>query len=133
MALTIAELAHAGGVGVETVRFYQRKGLLPDPRPGRKMRSAGIRHYGAGDVRTLRFIRGAQGAGFTLAEIAELLALDSGTDRPRVRALANARLEMIDAQIAALEQARKALRRLTKECAHGEAGPCPIIAAFEAG
>lgn len=131
MALTISELAKGAGVGVETVRFYQRKGLLDDPRPSRSGRT-GQRHYGADDLRRLRFIRSAQGAGFTLAEIAELLALDASNDRPRARAMAKARLEMLDQEVARLEAARQSLRRLARECAKGDAGPCPIIAAFEA-
>ena len=71
--LTIGTLAEAAGVGVETVRFYQRKGLLHEPA-----RAGGIRRYGERDLRQLKFIRQAQAAGFTLAEIGELLALDAG-------------------------------------------------------
>jgi MerR family mercuric resistance operon transcriptional regulator len=69
MALRISELAAAGEVGVETIRFYQRKGLLPAPSGV----ATGGRHYGSDDVRRLRFIRSAQDAGFTLREISELL------------------------------------------------------------
>jgi MerR family mercuric resistance operon transcriptional regulator len=119
-------LAKAGGVGVETVRFYQRRGLLDTPTRGE-----GIRRYGAEDLRRLRFIRQAQGAGFTLEEIKELLALDAGEDRARVRELAAARLEALDAKIAELDRARQALRRLAAECGKGEWGPCPILASFE--
>lgn len=130
MSMTISELAKSVGVGVETVRYYQRKALIDDPRPKRSGR-AGQRHYSAEDLRRLRFIRSAQAAGFTLAEIAELLALDSGHDRPRARAMAQARLEAIDQEIARLDASRHALRKLARECAKGDAGPCPIIAAFE--
>lgn len=130
MAMTISELARSAAVGVETVRFYQRKGLLDDPRPTRSGRE-GHRHYGEDDLRRLRFVRSAQGAGFTLSEIAELLALDAGHDRPRARQMAKARLEAIEHEIARLEAARKSLRKLARECAKGDAGPCPIIAAFE--
>ena len=125
--LTIAGLAAAGGVGVETIRYYQRRGLLAEPP-----RAGAIRRYGREDVRRLRFIRRAQAAGFTLEAIAELLALDSSHDRPRVHALAAERLAALEAKIAELEAARAALTRLSKACASGEAGPCPIIAAFEA-
>lgn len=131
VAMTISELARGAGVGVETVRFYQRKGLVEDPRPSRSGRQ-GQRHYGPDDLRRLRFVRSAQQAGFTLAEIAELLALDAGQDRPRVRAMARARLDAIDREIARLEAARQSLRKLARECAKGDDGPCPIIAAFEA-
>ena len=123
--LTIATLAKAGGVGVETIRYYQRRGLLAEPP-----RAGAIRRYGPQDLRRLLFIRRAQAAGFTLEAIAELLALDSSEDRARVRALAAERLAALDAKIAELETARKALTRLSKACAAGEAGPCPIIEAF---
>lgn len=128
---TIAALARAGGVGVETVRYYQRRGLMPEPpRMGGTDLGGGIRRYGAGDVRRLRFIRAAQGAGFTLDEIAELLALDASHDRARAHQLATARIAVIDGKIAALTEARAALTRLAGRCAASETGPCPIIAAF---
>ena len=123
--LTIGRLAAAGGVGVETVRFYQRKGLLPTPA-----RDGGFRHYGREDVRRLRFIRQAQAAGFTLEEIGELLELDAGEDRARARELARLRIQALDARIGDLQRARDALARLAHECAHGS-GPCPILASFE--
>ena len=129
-ALSIAELARSVGVGVETVRYYQRRGLLADPRP-QQTGARGIRHYGPEDSRRLRFIRSAQAAGFTLEEIAELLELDSSEDRPRAREMARLRIGALDEQIAELQQARQALSRLAKECAAGDKGPCPIIAAFE--
>ena len=125
-SLTIGELAAAGGVGVETIRFYQRRDLLRTPARG-----GGIRHYGRDDVRRLRFIRQAQAAGFTLEEIRELLELDAGEDRGRARELAKARIEALDAKIADLQRARDALRRLAKECGEGSTGPCPILASFD--
>jgi MerR family transcriptional regulator, mercuric resistance operon regulatory protein len=124
---TIGALAKAGSVGVETVRYYQRRGLLAEPS-----RAYGeVRRYGPEDVRRLRFIRSAQAAGFTLDEIAELLALDASNDRSRARQLAADRIAALDAKIAELSHARAALTRLASACAEGEAGPCPIIAAFE--
>ncbi|AXC48640.1 MerR family transcriptional regulator [Paracoccus suum] len=123
--LTIGGLAAGGKVGVETVRFYQRKGLLGTPH-----RVGGIRRYGGEDLRRLRFIRQAQAAGFTLEEIKELLLLDAGEDRARARELAHARVEHLNAKIADLERARDALRRLANECEHGVKGPCPILASF---
>ena len=124
---TIGALAKAGGVGVETVRYYQRRGLLPEPpRPHGE-----ARRYGAEDVRRLRFIRSAQTAGFTLEEIAELLALDASEDRARARELAAARLAALDVRIAELTEARASLKRLATACAKSDAGPCPIISAFE--
>ena len=129
-AMSISQLARSVGVGVETVRYYQRRGLLPDPQP-QKTGAAGIRHYGPDEARRLRFIRTAQAAGFTLEEIAELLHLDSTDDRPRAREMARTRIAALDAKIAELERARQALARLAKDCAAGGKGPCPIIASFE--
>jgi MerR family mercuric resistance operon transcriptional regulator len=125
-SLTIGGLAETGGVGVETIRFYQRRGLLHTPK-----RESGIRRYGPEDVRRLKFIRQAQAAGFTLEEIGELLALDASEDRRRARQLATARIEALNARIAELEKARDSLRRLATECADGSAGPCPILASFD--
>jgi MerR family mercuric resistance operon transcriptional regulator len=131
--MTIARLAASAGVGVETVRYYQRRGLLPTPpRPDGGGSDGGVRRYGVEDTRRLRFIRSAQGAGFTLEQIGELLALDAGEDRARARSLAEARLVELDARIAELETARAALRRLATACAGGGKGPCPILEAFEA-
>ena len=124
---TIGGLARAGGVGVETIRYYQRRGLLPTPRRG-----GGIRHYDEQDLRRLRFIRSAQAAGFTLEQVGELLALDATEDRDRARALAKERIGALDAKIAELEAARNALKRLARDCA-SPTGPCPIIAAFDHG
>lgn len=123
---TISGLARTADVGVETVRYYQRRGLLGTPD-----RAGGIRRYDEADVRRLRFIRSAQAAGFTLEQIGELLALDAGEDRARARVLARERIAALDAQIAGLEAARKSLRRLAHECETNAAGPCPIIAAFD--
>ncbi|HEX4738166.1 MAG TPA: MerR family transcriptional regulator [Allosphingosinicella sp.] len=124
--LTIARLGAAAGVGVETVRYYQRRGLLPVPANG-----GGVRRYDEEDVRRLRFIRRAQAAGFTLEEIGELLALDRTDDRARVRQLASERLAALDARIAELEASRTALERLRATCASGAKGPCPILEAFD--
>lgn len=131
MALTISELARSAGVGVETVRFYQRKGLLFDPKPGSGASSPGHRHYGDDEARRLRFIRSAQRAGFTLDEIAELLELDRSEDKQRARAMAEARITALDERIAELQAARRSLEGLAKECARSDKGPCPIIMAFE--
>jgi MerR family mercuric resistance operon transcriptional regulator len=126
--MTIARLGAAAGVGVETVRYYQRRGLLAVPA------SAGaVRRYGPEDVRRLLFIRRAQAAGFTLEEIGELLALDRTDDRTRVRALATERLAALDAKIAELAQSRTALERLRATCAAGRKGPCPILEACDPG
>ena len=125
-SLTIGQLAAGGKVGVETIRFYQRKGLIETPT-----RESGIRRYGADDLRRLRFIRQAQAAGFTLEEIKELLDLDAGEDRDRARALATSRIEALNGRIADLERARDALQRLAAECGSRSKGPCPILASFD--
>jgi MerR family mercuric resistance operon transcriptional regulator len=124
--LTIGKFAATGGVGVETIRFYQRKGLLEAPT-----REGGIRRYGSEDVRRLRFIRKAQSAGFTLAEIRELLDLDSGEDRARARELAQSRVNALDSKINELKRARDALQLLARKCGEGSSGLCPILASFD--
>jgi MerR family mercuric resistance operon transcriptional regulator len=114
--LTIGKLAAAVHVGVETVRFYQRRGLLQTPR-----RIDGIRRYGE-----------AQTAGFTLEEIRQLLALDAGEDRAAAREMATRRLAELDARMEDLQRARASLQKLVSECAVGRTGPCPILKSFEA-
>ena len=89
--MTVGKFAAAGGVGVETIRFYQRRGLLAEPNRG-----GGIRRYDANDLRRLRFVRQAQTAGFTLDEIGQLLALDATDDRARAHAMAEARIVALD-------------------------------------
>jgi MerR family mercuric resistance operon transcriptional regulator len=132
MRLTIGKLADAGGVGVETVRYYQRRGLMGTPvRSGGDGWSGGIRRYGDQDLRRLKFIRSAQASGFTLEEISELLALEEGDDRVRVRALARQRIELLDERIAQMTETRAAMARLADQCAASDKGPCPILAAFE--
>jgi MerR family mercuric resistance operon transcriptional regulator len=128
MIKTIAQLAKAGGVGVDTVRYYQRRGLLAVPE---RPHGNGFRHYGEDDLHRLRFIRQAQAAGFTLEEIGELLALDATDDRARARDLARRRIAELDAQIERMQAARQALAKLADQCGAGSDGPCPIITAFE--
>jgi MerR family transcriptional regulator, mercuric resistance operon regulatory protein len=122
--MKIGDLARAGGVSVETIRFYQRRGLLSEPPRG-----AGARRYSEGDLERLRSIRAAQTAGFTLEEIATLLGLDHD-DRTAARSLAEARIAAIDEKIATLKTMRAALKDLVKDCAQGGEGPCPILGAF---
>ena len=124
---TIGGLAKSAGVGVETVRYYQRRGLLPEPArpPGE------VRRYGDADVNRLKFIRSAQAAGFTLNEIKELIDLDASDDRARARELAQARVAAIDDKIAELREARDALAGLAAACAKKRGGPCPILKAFD--
>jgi MerR family mercuric resistance operon transcriptional regulator len=126
--MTIGGLARHAGVGVETVRYYLRRGLLDTPAP-----AGGVRRYADADLRRLHFIRSAQAAGFTLDQIGELLRLDAGEDRVRARALANERIVALDKKIAELVAARSILERLATECGTTTSGPCPIIASFECG
>ena len=129
--MTIGELARAAGLGVETIRFYQRRGLIGTPERIGAGLTQGVRRYDAAHLRALRFIRSAQAAGFTLEEIGELLELDATDDRARARELARERIAALDAKIAELVQAREGLARLARECGSGSAGPCPILTAFE--
>jgi MerR family mercuric resistance operon transcriptional regulator len=122
--MKIGDLARSGGVSVETIRFYQRRGLLSEPPRG-----TGARRYSGADLERLRSIRAGQTAGFTLEEIATLLALDQN-DRAAARALAEARIAAIDEKIATLKTMRAALKNLAADCAKGGDGPCPILEAF---
>lgn len=125
MKLSIGKFAEAGHVGVETIRFYQRTGLLETPA-----QDGGIRRYGKEDLRRLRFIRTAKAAGFTLEEIRELIALDSSQDRHRAHELATLRIKELEAKITELQSARTALKRLATQCSEGDPGPCPILESF---
>ncbi len=129
--LTIAGLAREGDVGVETIRYYQRRGLLDTTdRPNNSGSGGGVRRYGSDAVRQLRFIRSAQVAGFTLEEIAELLQLHATDDRVRAREMAAVRIAELDRKIAELEKARAGLTRLAHDCSKSDEGPCPILLAF---
>ena len=125
--LTIGRLASAVEVGIDTVRFYERAGLLKKP----PRTAAGYRLYAESDVARLRFIRRAKALGFSLEEIAELLRLNDGRGRRgTVRALAERRVAEIEEKLSALTRMRDTLRHLVHQC-HGD-GPlagCPIIEA----
>ena len=122
-SLTIGRLARAAGVGVETVRYYQDRQLLPVPPS-----QGAYRHYPARLVDRIRFIKRAQELGFALAEIAELLRLEDGTDRASIRRITGARLAQVEAKLADLRRMQRSLRHLVAECEHtGAELPCPII------
>ena len=128
--MTIGELAKACGVGVETIRYYERRGLIPDPRPGKK----GYREFSHDDARRVQFIKQAQGLGFTLKEITELLALrvSSNTTCDDVRELAEVKLEDIEEKLRTLRSFKRALGKLVDQCGHsGPAGQCPILDALD--
>ncbi len=127
--LTIGRLARAAEVGVETVRYYQERALLPIPA-----RDNGFRQYSRNLVERIRFIKRAQDLGFTLDEIADLLRLNDGTDRKSIRAITAARLDQIDAKLTDLTRMRRTLRHLIHECEHsGSGAPCPIIKTLVTG
>jgi MerR family mercuric resistance operon transcriptional regulator len=132
VSFTIASLAREGGVGVETVRYYQRRGLLDTPdRPEGSGSAGGFRRYNKDDVRRLRFIKSAQAAGFTLEKVSELLALDATDGRARARQLAREQIAALDVKIEELNRTRASLQRLADECRNGFVGPCPILTAFD--
>lgn len=125
--LTIGRLARQAGVGIDTVRFYERARLLPAP-----VRTAsGYRSYTADDVSRLRFIRRAKALGFSLDEIAELLTLSAGKGgKAAVKALAHRRLRDLDRKIAELTVMRDTLARYAHRCSgHGPVEGCPIVEA----
>lgn len=124
---TISKLAAHCDVGIETVRFYQRSGLLAVPQTI----EGKTRRYGQSHVERLLFIKKAQLAGFPLREIKQLIQLDSTEERGQVLALAQARLHDIDRKIIDLKDARQALHQLINACQSAQAGPCPIIESFE--
>jgi DNA-binding transcriptional MerR regulator len=123
----IGSLAKRAGVGIDTVRYYERAGLLI---PNRRLAS-GYRRYSELELARLRFIRRAQALGFTLREIRELLALSARRDVARVKRSAQAKLADVEAKIAALEKVRDGLATLVAACpGHGRATDCPILRAL---
>lgn len=130
--MRIGEVAHKAGVGVETIRFYERKGLIDQPR---KPADGGYRSYSSETVSRVRFVREAQCLGFSLNEIEELLMLRANpdTDCADVRKRAQAKLEEVNDKIARLAGIQSALENLIQEC-RGE-GPasncCPILDALD--
>lgn len=127
--MRIGELAQRAGVGVDTVRYYEREGILP---PADRADS-GYRRYRPDDVARLQFVRRAKALGFTLTEIAELLALSAqrGADMEAMRTAAETRLADVNAKLAELERIRAGLQTLITACpGHGALATCPILAAL---
>ncbi|WP_153108733.1 MerR family transcriptional regulator [Propionivibrio limicola] len=121
--LTIGKLAKAADVGVETVRYYQRRGLLETPQD-----VGSVRRYSDEHVQRLRFIKRAQSVGFTLEEIAELLSLNDSQDHQTARQLASEKVADIEMRIDRLNTIANALRQLVRQCeCGGKELPCPII------
>lgn len=130
MALTIGELAEKAGVGVETIRFYERKKLIERPRRP----ASGFRRYGEEVPRRIRFIRHAQELGFSLREIHELLALrvDPRTSCAQVKQKAVAKISEVEQKLESLGRIREALVRITRSCAgEGPTSACPILDALD--
>ena len=125
--LGIGQLAKRGGVGIDTVRYYERNGLLAP----RDRLTSGYRRYGELEVARLRFIRRAQALGFTLKEIKELLALSAQRDVGRVKRSAQAKLRDVETRIADLVRVRDGLATLIDACpGHGRSADCPILRAL---
>ena len=123
----IGQLASAAGVGIDTVRYYERSGLL---KPAQRSAS-GYRKYGASELNRLNFIRGAQHLGFSLGEIGELLAISSRGDVKAMYEAAKVRLDDIDNRISELQRMRVALTNLMSGCPReGTDGNCPILRAL---
>ena len=128
--LRISDVAERGGVNQQTIRFYEREGLLPEP----PRQASGYRAFPEKTIRRVRFIKRAQELGFSLAEIRELLTLrvDHQRDRAAVRAIAHNKLAQIDEKIRSLEMMKRALQHLTDRCmGHGPASECPILEALD--
>jgi MerR family copper efflux transcriptional regulator len=129
LSLTIGAVAKQVGVAIDTIRYYEREGLLPAP----ERRASGYRMYGQATLAQLRFIRRAKDMGFTLEEIRELLALS--TDRRRgvnaVKKRVEQRVAAIDTRIGELQRVRDGLVQLVESCpGHGAPEQCPILRAL---
>lgn len=125
--LSIGQLAERAGVAIDTVRYYERNGLL---QPAGRLAS-GYRRYGEAELKRLRFIRRAKALGFTLEDIRSLLALSAERNVAKVKRAAQSKLTDIDARIAELERVRGGLRKLIAACpGHGRAEACPILNAL---
>lgn len=126
--LTIGGLASAAAVNVETIRFYQRKGLLPEPaRP-----YGSIRRYGSADVARVKFVKSAQRLGFSLDEVAGLLNLEDGTNCDEARKIAEQKLKDVREKLSDLHRIETALERLISDCCVSKGTvTCPLIAALQ--
>jgi MerR family mercuric resistance operon transcriptional regulator len=129
-SLTIGGLAKAASVNVETIRYYQRRGLLSEPKrpPG------GIRRYGSADIDRLTFVKTAQQLGFSLDEISDLLRLEDGTHCEEASALAEHKLKDVREKIERLVKIERALNEMISQChAKPDSIACPLIASLHGG
>ena len=127
LGLSIGAFAEAAGVNVETIRFYQRKRLLPQPtRPYGQ-----IRRYGEGDVARVKFVKSAQRLGFSLDEVAGLLTLEDGAHCTEARVMAEQKLEQVHVKLKDLRRIESVLRRLVADCCATRGTiKCPLIGAL---
>lgn len=127
--LTIGELANSSGVHVETIRFYQRRGILPIP----KRPLTGIRHYGEADAARIQFIKSAQNLGFSLDEVTTLLTLEDGALCSEAKRIAQQKLSDIRSKLVNLKRMEKTLARLVNECekTRGQVY-CPLVSSLQA-
>lgn len=129
-SLSIGQVAKRSGVGIETIRFYERKGVIPKP----SRTDAGYRKYDLGIVRRLHFIRRAQELGFSLKEISQLLALrvTPKSNCAEVKKRATAKLDEINSKISDLQRMRTTLQEVTDACvASKPIADCPILNCFD--
>lgn len=129
-ALSTSQVAEQAGVNIQTVRYYERRGLIPEP----PRLASGYRQYARDHVSRIRFIRRAQELGFTLLEIEELLSLhaDPQSDRGHVKQRTLAKISEVERRIADLERMRRALEALSDSCdGHGTTRECPILLALD--
>ncbi|HYC48669.1 MAG TPA: MerR family transcriptional regulator [Burkholderiales bacterium] len=124
--LTIAGVARTAGVGVETVRYYERRGLIAQP----KKSLGSYRRYGSDHVGRIRFVKRAQELGFTLDEVESLLKLEDGTDRRSIQKIAAERLQQVRGRIADLRRIERTLAHLLEDCRDRGTPQCPIIGAI---
>lgn len=128
--LTIGRLAQLGGVNLETIRYYERRGLLPKPA----RTAAGYRQFPPDSARRLRFIKRAQELGFSLDEIRDLLMLGAAPrqNRSTIRARAEAKIDDINRKVAALNAMKRTLDDLVNQCERcGSSIDCPIVASLD--
>jgi Hg(II)-responsive transcriptional regulator len=129
MVMWIGETAERAGVNVQTLRYYERRGLLPKP----PRRASGYREFPDDAVRVVRFIKRAQELGFSLDEVEDLLRLRRGSrlNRKQIRSVAERRVRQIEQKISELGRMRAALRQLVHACHEGTTLDCPIIEALD--
>lgn len=124
--MTISQLARESSVNLETIRYYERRGLIPKP----PRNASGYRQYSQEDIARTKFIKRAQALGFSLKEISEILSLrmEPGTTCGDIKARVEAKIDEVEQKIADLRQMRKALLKLVSKCTgKGPVGQCPIL------